>query len=128
MGFISPVKAINDLHFQPMPDGLLEDVKAIRVAGDVFLLGKDGKLYNDRWSKYSFSFTSGRIGQKAVLLALVKLGVLSRKDVNTHCKLSKEANDRNTRRDAIAHFVESAKKAGVTLTKKQLRAFKDNTL
>lgn len=118
----SPVKSISDLRIHPLPAGKSINVtKAIRYDGKTFILGANGIVYSSCVRDNGFYTLSVWGWATSMVRALARIGVISRKDAETHLAAAKATDEWRTRRERAADFAASARRIGLKLTRKQLR-------
>lgn len=112
----SPVRAISDLRFDPLPAGRVVKVrKMVRVNSLTIVLSESGSLYCSRFSTPVLYGLGEYPWTKTVLLALRRLGVITAADANKHVEaIAKMEVLRNRLSDASA-LRRLAKKLGATV-------------
>jgi len=99
----------------------LYSVKNIAFAGkDVLYQTEEGDLYFPELQNFAYmpdwySWTGN------LLKCLIKLKLLTRKEMTFHRKWCKEANEKSIKIDAAFRMVDAAKMAGIDLTMRQLK-------
>lgn len=118
----SPVKSISELRIHPLPAGKAINVtKAIRYDGKTFILGAEGTVYSSCVRDNGFYTLSMWGFATSMVRALARIGVITRKDAETHLAAARATDEWRHKRERVADFAASARKIGMKLTRKQLR-------
>ncbi len=116
----SPIPEIEAVRFAPIPKLLAVEGKILRDNSITIIHAKDGTLYtNLRPGFYGFGewyFT------KTLLNAMVKFKFITKAQRSEHLNAVKRRGERNSKRSAAEGMLSSAARAGIKLTKAQLRA------
>lgn len=91
-------RTMNDIHFEIIKPGkVIKNIEAvIRVVGELVFKTKDGRLY---WSRnQNACYVAGMWPwAPAMMRALVKLGIITRKEAEEHLRECKERDDARNR-------------------------------
>lgn len=118
----SPVESIRSLAIHRLPAGKpMKIVKAIRYDGKTFMLGANGVVYSDAVRERGFYMLAAWGWAVSMVNALVRLGVISRKDADTHIAAAKKVDDCRELKQAASGLVQYAEELGLRFTKKQER-------
>ncbi len=119
---VSPVEKINNLWIDGLPSGkAVAIVRAVKVEGVTFMLGKNGKLYCDRISGrgvyllHRYGFTD------SLCRAMRSLGVITQAEAQQHMDAANLATKKSEFGELAGQFRYFAKKVGIELTRNQTR-------
>lgn len=118
---VSPVQKINNLIIEALPAGKVICVaKAIKVDGMTFVLGTDGKVYNNTLDKRCYLMHRWRF-LDPLLNALNRLGVITRPELREHIQAARRADEYSDLQHLIGQFTRLSKQLDMPLTMAQQR-------
>lgn len=117
----TPVKAISELRFYPVPLRSTAVERASRVGDTVVMIGTNGRIYTSAVTQDG-TYWLGLDRMEPVLLCLVKIGVLSEEAIAEAQAAINAREAREERHLHVAQLVRSADKLGITLTEQQREA------
>lgn len=118
----SPIKSISELRIHQLPAGKAVKVaKAIRYDGKTFILGADGTVYCSAVTNRSYYPLAAWGWATSMVRALARLGVLTKKDAETHIAAAAKADNNRELKGCAAGLLQYAEELGLRFTKKQER-------
>jgi len=96
-------------------------VKAIRYDGKTFMLGANGVVYSDAVRERGFYMLAAWGWAISMVQALVKLGVIPKKEAEAHIAAAKKVDSSRELKEAASGLLQYAEELGLRFTKKQER-------
>lgn len=127
----SSVGKIGEISLEKIANGKAVQVDKIAVFADRYFIVKDkkGNLHTNHpglGGRFAY-LPNGEGWEPSYLKALVALGEIKKKDVDTHIKEAKARYKEQRKRDSIQQIKSHAKRAGIELSKEQLEAMADKS-
>ena len=105
---------MDDIHFEMIPtERVIKNIESvIRVDGELVFKAKDGRLY---WSRnQNASYIAGMWPwAPAMMKALTKLGIITRKEADEHLRECKEKDDARNREYDMERIRELCQRNGI---------------
>lgn len=119
----SPVPSIRNLELHQLYNNEVRCVEKIAIVNDAMIAKtKDGKLYtNDRGIRNAHMINEGGPFFKSTLECLVKLGVISKGDMNTHLEYVEKNEMKEDREYDRKSLDKILNRYGIILSKSQRR-------
>lgn len=124
---MSCVEKVDAVYFDKIPTGKIIKVKnAFKVDGMLVVQCENGRFLTDhRGLTGSNAYLPwGQGWEPALLKCLVKLGVISKQDMDRHLHVYTERRKEQERKDAMKSFILKADKLGIKLTEAQKKKLK----
>ncbi len=115
----SKVKSVDNLYLDQLPAGrIVKVVKAVRVNDITVYVGESGRLYCDRLQKVAYVVTKWPWND-SLMRALVKLGVITDKEMKEHLELCEAAYIEKDKEWIWRRLSEAAGEYGFKVTAEQ---------
>lgn len=121
---LSPVEAVADLVFHPVPKSgrPIACTKVVRVDKTFIWVGSDGKLYSNSLHNCSAYMPGKWPWNDSLMRALVALGAITEEHMKQHLAACERAARRSQARDLLDWVPKRLAELGVDLTDEQLQA------